>query len=173
MTADDTSSSRFSYVYDWQAMSEPSAAAILDFWQREAAIGKPSEMSRRLSEVVLHAVDQDGLIAAVCTVYSAIHPQVGQPLYHYRCFVGRQWRSSLLLRTMIRHAKRLLGDYALKQDFPCVGMIVELENPRFRDALTDAPLWCSHGTCFVYIGKNARGHDMRLLYFPRAKLRRT
>lgn len=165
---------RFTYVRDWQAMTPESAHAIREFWRGENALGAhPGEAERRLSEVVVHALGDDGRVVAVCSAYPATLAATGQPMYHYRCFIGRQWRTSLLMRTMIRQATICLEEYARTHDYPCVGIVVELENPRFRDTLIHVPVWHSPGLRFVYIGKSPRGLDMRIHYFRGARLKRS
>lgn len=153
-------------------MPEADAEAIKAFWLREGALTDVAQVTDRLSQVILHVRDKDGSIAAVCTAYPAILPQTGQPMYHYRCFVGSAWRSSHLMRWMTREAIRRLEDYARLHDYPCVGIAMELENPRFRDALATAPIWHARGVQLVFIGKTVRGLDLRILYFRGAHLKR-
>jgi hypothetical protein len=154
-------------VTDWQALTPEAGAAITAFWQVENAIPDAAAAGKRLPEVIAHAVTDAGDVAAVCTAVAMTMPRIGQPMYYYRCFVGRQWRSSRLVSSLLRHAKTVLEDYARAHDFPCIGILLELENTRFGESLRK-PVWPSTG--FVYAGKSGRGLDLRVWYFRGAKL---
>ncbi|WP_440222724.1 hypothetical protein ACQQ2N_16825 [Dokdonella sp. MW10] len=162
----------FSVVRDWQCLADADGEAIVQLWLREGALGDEPRARERLGQVVAHARDADGAVVGVCTVYADTLAQTGQPMYHYRSFVAEAWRSSLVVRALIIEAVRCLEDYAVANDYPCVGIVVELENPRFRHALADVPVWRGPGVRLVYVGRSARGLDVRLQYFRGASLRR-
>lgn len=175
MTVFDASRSRFRLVDDWQNLSPENADLIVAFWKREGAIKDEKKVSARLQEVVAHACDETGQIVAVCTAYASTLPRFGQPMYHYRCFVGAAWRTTRLVSIMLRAAQRGLGNYARANDFPCIGILIELENPRFLDvhdakvSKFRAPIWQRSG--FIYVGKSARGLELRAYYFSGAQLK--
>jgi len=99
-------------------------------------------------------------------------PRIGQPMYYYRCLIGRAWRQSLLVLVMIRRAVFLLEDFAVAAGYPCIGVVIELENDRFNRTL-DAPVWPNpERRGFVYIGKSRHGLDLRVFYFRGARLKR-
>lgn len=162
----------FNVVTDWQVMQAHDADRIVEFWLREGALPSEGLARSRLPEVVLHALDDQGEIAGIATAYGAVLNLVGQPMYHFRCFVGKAWRASGLLRVMLRSATNTLEAHAAGHDFPCVGIALELENPRFRKALADIPVWHAKGVRFAYVGQSARGLDVRVHYFRGAKLKR-
>lgn len=164
-------SSRYLIMEDWKAILPEHAEAIRRFWRDEGAISDAAEIERRLSEVVVHAQDADGNIAAVSTSYSGSVPQLGQTLYHYRCFVGKAHRSSYLMRQITVGAIKVLEEHAGKAGFPCVGVIAELENPRFRSTMARTPVWRGSGIELVFFGKSPRGLDIRIHYFKGARLR--
>lgn len=175
MTVFDASRSRFRLINDWQNLSAENSDLILAFWRREGAIKDEKKASVRLQEIVAHACDETGQIVAVCTAYGSMLPRFGQPMYQYRCFVGATWRTTNLVSIMLRAAQRGLGNYARANDFPCIGILIELENPRFLD-VHDAkvskfrtPIWQRSG--FIYVGKSARGLDLRAYYFSGAQLK--
>ncbi len=58
-------------------------------------------------------------------------PRLGQPMYYYRCFIGEQWRKSRLVLTMLKKAFAVLEGHARRHAYPCIGMVLELENTRF------------------------------------------
>jgi hypothetical protein len=129
-------------------------------------------MNARLPQVVMHALTPDGEVAGVCTAVVMTPPHLAQPVYYWRRFVGKAWRASGLLRLMLRSATNTLEAHAAGHDFPCVGIALELENPRFRKALADIPVWHAKGVRFAYVGQSARGLDVRVHYFRGAKLKR-
>ena len=142
--------------------------AVLEFWRRENALGDEVQAQQRLREVVLHAVNDTGDIAGVCTAIPITLPRLGQPMYYYRCFIGKDWRKTRLVFRLLIRAFEVLEDHARNNAYPCIGVVMELENSRFGKALR-APVWPSTG--FVYIGKSQRKLELRVRYFRGARLK--
>ena len=158
----------YRYVTDWQKLDPADGEAIRAFWTGEDANVEGEEATRRLPQVVAHVVDELCALAAVATAETRILPRLGQPLYYYRCFVGKAWRASKLVRPLLRHTQRVLEDYARANDFPCIGMLLELENEGFTDTIR----WARWGVVdFSYIGISPRGLELRVWYFRGAKLK--
>jgi hypothetical protein len=155
-------------ITDWQQLDPETGKAIRAFWEREQANVSGDEATRRLDEVVAHVVDESGELVAVATVAQKILPRLGQPMYYYRCFVGKAWRSSKLVRPLLRHTQKVLEKYARANDFPCIGILLELENEGFADTLRWAH-W--PGVGFSFIGVSPRGLDLRVCYFRGAVLK--
>ena len=161
-------SEQFQYVAHWQTDLPEEAEAVLAFWLKEKVIGDETQARQRLKEIVLHARDADGEMAGVCTAVPVTLPRLGQPMYYYRCFIAPRWRKSRLILYIFKRAFELLEGHARRNDYPCIGMVLELENERFGATLRE-PVWTNTG--FVYIGKSGRGLDLRLRYFKGAKLK--
>jgi hypothetical protein len=164
----DHTPTAFHYVTHWPQGTPKDGAAALEFWRRENAIGDEAHAQQRLREIVLHACNEAGEVAGICTAVPLTLPRLGQPMYYYRCFIGSHWRSSRLVFDMLNHAFGTLQDYAREQDFPCIGVVLELENARFGKALR-APVWPKTG--FTFIGKSQRNFDLRVRYFRGARLK--
>jgi hypothetical protein len=146
--------------------------ALLRFWSEEKAFADIADARRRLREVVLYARDRDGEVAAVCTAVPMILPRLGEPMYYYRCLIGQAWRSTQLVMAMLRRACVVLEDYAVAQAYPCIGIVLELENDAFGKSL-DSPVWPNpEQRGFVYIGKSRHGLDLRIAYFRGSRLTR-
>jgi hypothetical protein len=158
---------RFTFVADWQALDPAEGEAIAAFWRSENALNDDAQMKARLPQVVMHARDGDN-VAAVCTAIAMTPPQLGQPVYYYRSFVGKAWRTTTLIEQLLRRAVKLLEDYSATHGFPCIGILLELEGARFADK-GRMPIWPRTG--FVYIGKSGRGLESRVRYFKGARLR--
>ncbi|HZP66448.1 MAG TPA: hypothetical protein VFB32_09060 [Rudaea sp.] len=158
----------FRFVAHWKRESAEDEAAVLAFWQRESALAGDAQANARLREIVVDARTPQGEVAGVCTAVPMNLPRLGQPVYYYRCFIGSAWRKTRLVFNMMLSAFEVLEAYARANDFPCIGVVLELENSRFGDSLRTA-LW-PH-TQFVYIGKSRRGLDLRVRYFRGAKLK--
>jgi len=159
---------RFAYTIDWGGIAPDDARALRAFWKREGALTDDKQVDERLPQVVMHATTSDGEVAGVCTALAMTHPRIGQPLYYWRTFVGKQWRSSQLVGLLLRKSCRVLEEHAAKNNFPCIGVLLELENARFRER-GRAPVWANPR--FVYIGRSERKLDLRVLYFDGAKLK--
>ncbi|MBS0555797.1 MAG: hypothetical protein JSR27_00130 [Proteobacteria bacterium] len=161
--------SSFTFVEHWQKDCPDDAEAVLAFWKRENAINDEASAKKRLGEIVLHARDASGAVAGVSTAVPITLPRLGQPTYYFRCFVGKDWRTSRLVLGMLRKAGEVLEAFAREHRFPCIGIVLELENSRFGQTLQQA-IW-PRGIEYVYIGKSQRGLDLRVKYFRGAKLK--
>ncbi len=127
-------------MVDWKQMSVADAEAVRAFWIEERALTADDEIARRLGEVVLHARTADGRIAAVCTAAATTPPALGQPVYYWRTFVGSRWRTTKLVRALLNRSCAVLGEFARAGGWPCIGILLELENSRFRQTLR-RPVW--------------------------------
>lgn len=164
----ETAISRFHYTTDWGGIAPADAEALRAFWKREGALIEDQQIDARLPQVVMHATTRDGEVAGVCTALAMTHPRIGQPLYYWRTFVGKPWRSSQLVGLLLKKSCRVLEEHAARNDFPCIGVLLELENARFKER-GRAPVWANPR--FVYIGRSERNLDLRVLYFDGAKLK--
>lgn len=160
--------STFRYVAHWQTDLPDEGEAVLDFWKREGAIGDESQAKQRLREIVLHARDDNDEVAGVCTAVPMTLPRLGQPMYYYRTFIGAKYRKTMLFLHLWNRARPILERHARSHGFPCIGVLIELENSRFGETGLD-PVWGRHD--FIYIGKSQRGFDLRVHYFRGAKLK--
>ncbi len=158
----------FAFVTDWNQLKTPDAAALRAFWLEERALAGEAEISKRLGEVVLHACTADGRIAAVCTAVAMTPPALGQPVYYWRTFIGSGWRTTKLVRALLNRSCALLDDFARAHDYPCIGIVLELENARFDDTLR-RPVWTNPD--FVYLGRAAGGRELRIHYFEDVELK--
>lgn len=158
----------FRLVTDWPAVKPEEGDAIRAFWNDEGALTDEAQATQRLGQVVMHAYADDGNVAGVCTAVPMTHPRLGQPMYYWRTFIGKRFRSSALVMTLLKRSCTLLEDYARGHQFPCIGVLLELENERFRERGRMAVWWNPR---FAYIGRSERGLDVRVLYFRGARLK--
>ena len=140
--------------------------AIGDFWKREGALGDEAQIKARLPQVVAHARDENGVVA-VCTAVPMVPPAFGQPVYYFRSFVGKNWRTTTVFKQLFKRAQAVLENYARDHDFPCIGILLELEGARFKEK-GRVPIW---PLGLIYIGKSGRGLESRVYYFKGAKLK--
>jgi len=162
------SSARFTFAVDWPAPSAESSEAIRAFWKREGAFADEAQMNARLPQVVMHALTPDGEVAGVCTAVVMTPPHLAQPVYYWRTFVGKAWRATSLVMMLLKRSCALLEQHAIDNGYPCIGILLELENNRFKEKGRTAVWWNPR---FVYIGRSQRGLDMRMFYFKWAKLK--
>lgn len=165
---DTAASPSFTFVEHWQKGDTANGDAVLQFWEREGALATDARPQERLCQVVLDARDADGRVAGVSTAVPITLPRLGQPTYYFRCFIGKNWRKSRLVLHLLQRTCDVLEDFARQHGFPCIGVVLELENTRFGEAMQRA-WWPNTG--FVFIGKSQRGLDLRVKYFRGAKLK--
>ncbi len=159
---------KFTYHDTWNsAPSDEEKDDLTKFWLSEGALTSPDQARDRLRQVVLYARDAEGAVAGVGTAFAHTLPQIGQPLYYYRSFIGVRWRSTRLVYLLIKRAQKLLGEYAREHEWPCIGMLLELENKRFGEK-GRMPVWPHLD--LVYAGKSPRGLELRVHYFTGASL---
>ena len=164
----DATQQAFDFIIVWPKAADEDADAIRSFWRRESAFDNDAAMDQRLAQVVMYARTSDGQVAGVCTAVALTPPLLGQPVYYWRTFVGAAWRSSKLVMALLKRSCVLLEIHARERAFPCVGVLLELENIRFDKAGRRAE-W--HNPRFAYIGKSERGLDIRVHYFRGARLK--
>lgn len=151
-----------------QQISPADSEELLAFWKSENAIPDATQARARLPQVAVLARDEAGVIAGVCTALAVTPPQLGQPVYYWRTFVAPRWRKTRLFHQLGMASFQLLEDWAREHDYPCIGILLELENARFGK-IGRMPVWGRSG--FTYIGKSGRGLDMRVRWFKGARLR--
>ena len=158
----------FRYLDTWQTMTDADASAIRAFWLREHANVEGAEAERRVQQTIMRVLNAEGELIAVSTAEPKTIPRLMQPMYYYRCFVGEAWRDRKLARPLLRHSFDALENWSREHDFPCIGMLLELENTGFARTLQRAR-WAS--VDFSFIGRSRRGLDLRVRYFRGAKLK--
>jgi hypothetical protein len=160
--------SQFTYHPAWGQLSSEDQQDLVDFWVREKALPNAQAAQQRVAQVVMFARDEEGEVAGVCTAMPQNPPQLGQPVYFYRSFIALRYRQTLVVFRMLKKAIALLEDDARKHDWPCIGVLLELENDRFGEK-GRMPVW--PGIDFVYVGKSPRGLECRIHWFRDARLK--
>ena len=160
--------SGFDYLACWPDPSPDDAAAIKAFWRGEGALTDEAAMEQRVRQVVMIARTPQGEVAGVCTALATTPPRLAQPVWYWRTFVGARWRATPLVMSLLKRSCALLEDYAAAHGHPCIGILLELENERFRER-GRAAAWFNPR--FTYIGRSERGLDLRVLWFRGARLK--
>ncbi len=160
--------SAFTYHPGWGQLSAEDQDQLVAFWVAEKALPNEQAARQRVAQVVMFARDKVGDVAAVCTATPQNPPQLGQPVYFYRSFVAPRWRQSLVVFRLLKKAVNLLEEDARSHDWPCIGVLLELENERFGKK-GRMPVW--PGIDFVYVGKSPRGLECRIHWFRDARLK--
>jgi len=159
---------QFTYHPGWGQAIAQDQQDIVDFWLAEKALASTQAAQQRVAQVVMFARDQDERVAGVCTAIPQNPPQLGQPVYFYRSFIAPDYRQTLLVFRMLKKAVALLENDAREHDWPCIGVLLELENDRFGEK-GRMPVW--PGIDFVYVGKSPRGLECRIHWFRDARLK--
>lgn len=168
LRANPMSDPTYTLVDSWQCMKPAEADAVCAFWHREHANVEGEEARRRVQQVLTRALDTQGNVIAVSTAEPCSVPRLGQPMYYYRCFVGADWRGKEMAIALLRRGFDDLERWATERDFPCIGILLELENEALAGHLPRAH-W--HRVGFSFIGRSPRGLDLRVRYFHNAELK--
>lgn len=162
----------FTFHAAWQQeLAESDARDIVDFWLREKALPNETAARRRLPQLIMFArARESGEVAGVCSADRRVPPHLGVPLYYYRTFIGRDWRRTRLVLYLLKRGSRELEKFARDNDFPCIGVLLELENTAFTRPGRNRRAVCWQPP-YTYIGKSPRGLDQRVYYFRNAPLK--
>jgi hypothetical protein len=146
--------------------TEIGAEDVMRFWEREGALPEPDEARRRVAEVGLVAVDRDGSVAGVSSLYLARNAQLRMDLWHYRTFVGEAHRrSNLAAQLIFMNRDRLEERFVTGSDTRAGGLLFELEHEGMK-AYFNKALWLPAD--FTFISENEFGDHVRVHYFPGA-----
>jgi GNAT superfamily N-acetyltransferase len=156
------------FILDWPSTRVDHAAAIEAFWAREGGTDATQLAQVRLPQVVLHVQDRQGTVVAVCTAARTDAERLGEMVYYYRSFVTAAWRKHGIALSMLQHAEQCLAEHARSNDFPCIGILVEIQSRELREIAKRA-FWPR--TRFSYIGRNAAGNKLFVHYFDGAMLK--
>ncbi len=139
-------------------------ADVLAFWQRERAMAA-GVARQRVGQVGFVGLDEREGLVAVSTLYLQRSPRLGMKLWHYRAFVAGAHRSSTLGEHLtLATTSHLEERFVSGRDRRGAGMLMEVENPMLK-ARNEA-IWPR--VFFAFIGEDARGHHIRVRYFPGA-----
>ena len=163
-----TEASGFTYHVVWPRPTPDQANRLVAFWLAHKALTDETAARKRVDQVVMYACDELDEVAAVCTAYAQMPAQLGQPVYFYRSFVAPAQRGTRVVFRLLKEALRVLEAHARARDWPCIGVLLELENPRFA-RIGRMPVW--PGVDFVYIGISPRGLECRVHWFRQARLK--
>ena len=141
---------------------------VIALWLAHKVLTEP-QARQRAEELLFVAVDEaNEAVAGVCTTYLRTPPALKMPLWHFRTFVGPEYRQ----KDVAFHLLHLALDYHESQftsgaDTSGRGLYMEIENPIIKRHRNEA-VWPSSG--MVFVGYNARGDHCRVRYFPGARL---
>jgi hypothetical protein len=138
---------------------------LLDFWQREDALG-PELARERVPEVILVALDEANEVAAISSAYLARSERLGMDLWHYRNFVSSRHRQALLARQLtVQTTAHLRERFVSGEDVRGAGVVIVVESEILK-AKNEA-VWPA--SRFAFIGADASYH-YRVQYFPGARV---
>jgi GNAT superfamily N-acetyltransferase len=130
---------------------------IVAFWREQNALSDAHEAWRRTFEVAGIAVDQDGQIAGVSSVYSAPCAQLAAPYWFYRTFIRSDCRSNGLAQQLFQFSfAQLERSYAGEAGAP-VGVVIVFENPKYESPAGQQIL-ARHG--LQPLGRDGAGHSI-------------
>jgi hypothetical protein len=144
-----------------------SAEDVLALWARESVVADAAA-ERRIDQVELVAIADDGEVAGVSSVYLDRSPRLRMDMWHYRTFVASGYRhGSLAAQLLLRNLARLEERYVSGADRRGAGMIFELQNEALMRSLNTA-VWPRSG--FMFLGETPHGTHVRVRYFEGARV---
>jgi len=160
----------FDIVTVWKQVTPELEAELLQFWERNHAIGDADRARQRAAQAVCIARDGDGVLCAVSTAVVRVLPLIGEPLYYFRLFFAKSVRGQGQVMPMFNRARAVLQDYSAALPRPeSIGMLVELESRHLSAEHRRA--YVDEGESF-FVGYSLRGLQLRVSYFKDAMLTR-
>jgi hypothetical protein len=138
---------------------------VLALWEREGAM--PAEVARRrVGEVAFVGLEEREGLVAVSSLYLQRSQRLGMDLWHYRAFVARAHRRSMLAEELtVAMTSYLEERFVSGLDRSGAGVLMEIENQMLKTVKNEA-IWPQ--TRLAFIGEDARGNHLRVRYFPGA-----
>ena len=158
------------FVPVWKAVTPALSAALSALWARDAAIAEPAQRSERAAQAVCIARDarRPDAIHGIGTAVVQVLPRLRQPLYYYRQYFAPGFRGQGHAMPFFNHARQVLQDYNARLERPeALGLLLEIENPMLARRYDRA---CEPEANAVFIGYSPRGLQLRVSYFPGARL---
>ena len=138
---------------------------VLELWSREGAVPE-IEAKRRLPEVHLVGITDEGELAGLSTARIRRNDQLHMDLWFYRAFVAKGHRMSNLAVTLALQGRDLLQErFVSGKDPRAAGIYYDVENEGLKRYFNEA-VW--YPLRFVFIGENPEGAHVRVWYFPGA-----
>lgn len=158
----------FDVVPVWKQVTPELESELLEFWERNRAIGNTELARQRASQAVCIARDADDALCAVSTAVVRVLPRIGEPLYYFRLFFAKSVRGQGQVVPMFNRARAVLQDHNASLPRPeSIGMLVELESRHLSAEHRRAHV--EEGDSF-FIGYSLRGLQLRVSYFKGAVL---
>lgn len=125
---------KYQIVWVWNQTTPTLRSELIAFWRDNGAIQDPLEAWRRTFEVACVALNAEGRVVGVSSVYCAC-PAAGAALYwFYRTFIREDCRDVGLAPCVFAHTyEQLALAYAGEAQAP-VGMMIVTENPKLETA---------------------------------------
>src|SRR5207248_3241824 len=128
------------------------AADVVAAWTSEGELAQ-EEAKRRIDELLMVAVDEQGALAGLSTAYLAHHDQLQAEMWHFRVLVlGVHRRSDVALSLALAGRDRLVERYTTGEDQRGLGVVFEIENEGLKRHLPKG-LW--RETDFLLVAVNA------------------
>lgn len=127
-----------------------------------------SEARRRLSELVVVAIGPGDELLGASSAYVAYSERLRVNLWHVRVLVAERARLANTARRLSKLGCDILRErYVSGVETHALGALIEIENQEVREYMTAARL---PATGYEYIGEDALGRHLRVIYFPGAEL---
>jgi hypothetical protein len=139
---------------------------VISLWTSEAGLPE-AEARRRVDEVLLVAIDDQGRIAGVTTRYLQRNEQLRMELWHVRVYAAAAHRkSSIATLLAVLGREHLEQRFVSGRDTRAAGLIYEVESELLKRIFPNA-VWKPADV--LYIGDNERGAHVRVHYFAGAQ----
>jgi hypothetical protein len=152
-------------IVPFAAQDEVGPDDVVALWTSEGVLPE-AEARRRVEEVLLVAIGDDGRLAGITTRYLRRNEQLRMDLWHIRAFTAAAYRKSAIATALaVRGREYLEQRFVSGQDTRAAGLIYEVESELLKRLFPNA-IWKPADVLFI--GENAHGAHVRVHYFAGA-----
>lgn len=138
---------------------------VKSLWSSLNALDGNVDLEKRLQEIKFLAYRKEQLIGVSSAVRVIINQLEKKPFFNFRILVNPKESIPGLLEKLSVITIDWLEDQFLQDKTDCIGLVTLVENPEYKKHRRQA-VWPATG--FVFVGKSAKGHHVRVRYFKGA-----
>lgn len=138
---------------------------VTSLWDSFSALSSNVDRDKRLQEIKFLAYKNEQLIGVSSAARVIINQIENKPFFNFRIMVNPELGIPGLLEKLGVTTIDWLEDQFLQGKTDCIGVVTLVENPEYKKHRRQA-VWPATG--FVFVGKSAKGHHVRVRYFKGA-----
>ena len=151
----------------WKENSATERENAIRLWQNFNTFDDAGVTEQRAKEIVFVAKKGEEVIGVATVRPLRVKLMNNNYFYEFRCFVSPDHRAPALDTQLLVKTKSFFEDHPDASDFPCIGLVIIIENETIKQNWTKA-VWA--GTDMIFVGYSSKGDHIRVSYFKGARI---